>query len=76
VFLLAWSVPVLELKNPESGLTRFYRIRPPERFSLTYRHSMYDAPVAEEFEAGAGAITLKGVRTQHPGVMNITASSG
>jgi hypothetical protein len=67
--LFAWSVPVLQLENLETGRIRFFRIRPPERFSLAYRHSMYDAPVTEEFEAGNGGITLKGVRTRHPGVM-------
>jgi hypothetical protein len=68
-FLFLWDQPVLQVQNPDRGLTRYFRLRPPERFSLTYRHSMYDAPVSEEFEAGAAGITLRGVSTRHPGVM-------
>lgn len=68
-WLGAARLTVLSVSNLETGEVRLYRIRPPERFALLYRHSIYDAPVAEELEVGAAGIVLKAVRTEHPGVM-------
>lgn len=45
------------------------RIGASEPFSIFYIHSIYKEPVAEEFQAEKGAITLKGVRTKSPAVM-------
>jgi hypothetical protein len=67
--ILTARLPVLQLKNLDRGLLRRVRIEPPERFAMTYRHSIYDAPVTEEFEASRGGIVLKGVRTEDAGVM-------
>lgn len=67
--LFSWDVPVLSVKNLDRPRQIVFRVNPPERFYLHYRHSMYDAPVTEEFEAGGDGISLKGVWTDHPGVM-------
>jgi hypothetical protein len=45
------------------------RIGPSEPFSIFYIHSIYNEPVAEEFQAEKGEIVLKGVRTKSPAVM-------
>ena len=45
------------------------RIGASETFSIFYIHSIYEAPVTEEFRAERGAIVLKGVRTKSPAVM-------
>lgn len=67
--LFSWDVPVLYLRNIDHARLLMFRVHPPERFYMHYRHSMYDAPVTEEFEAGRDGITLKGVWANHPGVM-------
>ena len=68
-FLFSRDVTVLCLRNLDHARQRVFRVNPPERFYLYYRHSIYDAPVTEEFEAGCDGITLKGIWTSHPGVM-------
>ena len=45
------------------------RIGASEPFSVFYVHSIYKAPVSEEFQAERDAIVLKGVRTKSPAVM-------
>jgi len=45
------------------------RIGASEPFSIFYIHSIYKEAVTEEFQAEKGAITLKGVRTKSPAVM-------
>jgi hypothetical protein len=54
-------VPVLEVEN--AARARTVRIAlGGERFSVTYHHSMYDAPVTEEFVLGPdGTIVLEAV---------------
>ncbi|MEW6670419.1 MAG: hypothetical protein AB1427_01875 [Thermodesulfobacteriota bacterium] len=60
---------VLELVNLDHKHVLLMRVSPSERFSMFYVHSIYDAYVVEEFEAGRDAIILKGVRTENPKVM-------
>ncbi len=66
--LLSRRVVVLHLEN----LDRPYLVRIPVgssgRFSLSYTHSMYDAPVIEELEVIGDRIFLVGVRTKSPAV--------
>jgi hypothetical protein len=69
VFLFSAKVTVLELRNLDHPRTLRIRILPPERFFLFYIHSMYDVPVTEEFEIEKQEIILKGVMTEHAGVM-------
>jgi len=63
------KTPVLELVNLDHKRVLLIRVFPSERFSLFYIHSIYDADVVEEFEAGTDAIILRGVRTENPRVM-------
>ena len=60
---------VLELSNLDHKRVVLIRVSPSERFSMVYVHSIYDADVVEEFEVGAAAIHLRGVRTESPRVM-------
>lgn len=60
---------VLEFINLDHNHVLLIRVSPPERFGMFYVHSIYDADVVEEFEAGADAIILRGVRTENPRVM-------
>jgi len=53
----------------DSPKTIHIRIGASEPFSIFYIHSIYNEPVAEEFQAEKGAIVLKGVRTKSPAVM-------
>ncbi|HSN91613.1 MAG TPA: hypothetical protein VLS93_10320 [Anaeromyxobacteraceae bacterium] len=53
---------VLEIENAARGRTFRVAVRPGEVFSVTSRHSIYDAPVTEEFAVGeGGAISLTAV---------------
>ncbi len=63
------KVTVLHLENMDHPRTIRIRIGASESFSVFYVHSIYKAPVVEEFQAEKGAIVLKGVRTKNPGVM-------
>ena len=63
------KVTVLHLENMDHPRTIRIRIGASEAFSVFYVHSIYKAPVVEEFQAERGAIVLKGVRTKSPGVM-------
>ncbi len=63
------KVTVLHLENMDHLRTIRIRIGASESFSVFYVHSIYKAPVVEEFQAEKGAIVLKGVRTKNPGVM-------
>jgi hypothetical protein len=47
-------VTVLEIENAAAGRTFRVRVRPGEVFSVTARHSIYDAPVTEEFAVEEG----------------------
>ena len=63
------KVTVLHLENTDHPRTIRIRIGASEPFSVFYVHSIYKAPVVEEFQAERGAIVLKGVRTKSPAVM-------
>jgi hypothetical protein len=63
------KVTVLHLENMDHPRTIRTRISPSEPFSVFYIHSIYQEPVVEEFEAEGDAMTLKGVRTKSPAVM-------
>ena len=68
-FLFFKKVPVLLLEN--MGRSRAFSIwvSPSEPFSISYVHSIYKDPVVEEFQIHQGAMVLKGVRTNHPGIL-------
>lgn len=63
------KVTVLHLENMDHPRTIRMRISPSEPFSMFYVHSIYKAPVVEEFRAEGNTIVLKGVRTKSPAVM-------
>ena len=63
------KVTVLHLEDMDHPRTIRIRIGPSEPFSVFYVHSIYQAPVIEEFQAGKGAILLKGVRTKSAAVI-------
>jgi hypothetical protein len=44
-------------------------VNPSDQFSIFYIHSIYNAPAIEEFQVDRGGVTLKGVRTQNPGIL-------
>ncbi len=67
--LFLTKVTVLHLENMDHPRTIRIRIGASEPFSVFYVHSIYKAPVVEEFQAEKGAIVLKGVRTKSPAVM-------
>jgi hypothetical protein len=62
---LLWNVKtlVLQLENTDQGRIVRFPIKPAERFSIYYVHSVYHEPVIEDFEANPDTIILKGVRT-------------
>jgi hypothetical protein len=62
---LLWNVKilVLQLENTDRGRIVRFPIKPSERFSIYYIHSVYQEPVIEDFEADPDTIILKGVRT-------------
>jgi hypothetical protein len=57
------EILVLQLENTDRGRKVRLPIKPAERFSIYYIHSIYQEPVIEEFEADPDTIVLKGVRT-------------
>ncbi len=63
------KVNILHIENMDRPGTIHTRISASESFSVFYIHSIYQEPVTEEFQVERGAITLKGVRTKSPGVM-------
>ena len=63
------KVTILQLKNMDRPKAIHIRISSSETFSMFYIHSIYKEPVIEEFQAGKGAIVLKGVRTKSRAVM-------
>ena len=60
---------MLELENMDRPKRALVRVGPCRTFSITYIHSIYDAPTTEEFLIEDGLIVLKGIRTSNPGVM-------
>jgi hypothetical protein len=63
------KVTFLQLKNMDRPKMVQVLIHPSEPFSIFYIHSIYGEPVIEEFQAREEAITLKGIRTKSPAVM-------
>jgi hypothetical protein len=63
------KVNILHVENMDRPRRMHIRIGASEPFSIFYIHSIYKDPVTEEFQAEKGAITLKGVRTKSPAVM-------
>jgi len=63
------KVTLLYLDNMDRPRTVRVWVTPSEEFSIFYIHSIYNAPAIEEFQVDQGGITLKGVRTQNPGIM-------
>ena len=58
------KILVLQLQNTDHLRTLNLRIKPMERFSIYYVHSIHQQPVIEEFEAAPDTIILKGVNTK------------
>ena len=67
---LLWNtrILVLQLENTDRGRMVRLPIKPAERFSIYYVHSIHHEPVIEEFEAHPDTIILKGVRTKSPAI--------
>ena len=65
---------VSNLDHPSCSLA--FRLAPSEPFAMLYTHSIYDAPVAEIFEAHSGEILLKSVRTDSPAVVEYYGFEG
>jgi hypothetical protein len=63
-FFLSASVLVLHLQNMDHPRAVSVAIKPQERFSIYYVHSVHGGSVIEEFEAAPDTIILKGVRTK------------
>jgi len=63
------KILVLQLENKDHMRTLSLQIKPLERFSIYYIHSIHQEPVIEEFEAAPdNTIVLKGVRTKSPAI--------
>jgi len=66
IFLLNTEILVLQLQNMDHPRTLSVRIKPMERFSIYYIHSIHQESVTEDFEAAPNnTIVLKGVRTKN-----------
>ncbi len=71
------SARVLELENTSSGRRFRLAVAEGETFSVTYWHSMYDQPVAEEFALGAdGRIVLRSVSSPSAAVREYFGLTG
>jgi len=63
------KVLLLPLENTEHPQSIEVKIRPSERFTVFYVHSIYGESVTEEFQAEEDGIVLKGVRTKSPAIL-------
>ena len=63
------EITILSLTNLEFPRACWVRVDPSERFSISSVHSIYRAPVVEEFQIEQGIIVLRGVRACHAGVL-------
>jgi len=68
-------VPMLAV-DVEIGPSRRIALNPDARFSVTYWHSMYDAPVTETFVVAEKEIRLLTVRTPDPRVLEYLEIDG
>lgn len=66
---LSHRVVILQLENLDRPCLVRIPVGSSGRFSLSYTHSMYDAPVIEELEILGDKIFLVGVRAKSPAVM-------
>lgn len=76
VFLFSKTVTVLSVRNLYHGGPIYFKVTPPERVTLFFVNSIYNAPVEEVFEVRQGAIVLKEVRTPSPAVMEYYGFEG
>ena len=63
------KVLLLQLENTDHPRSIEVKIRPSERFTVFYVHSIYGESVTEEFQAEEDGIVLKGVRTKSPAIL-------
>lgn len=70
------TVTVLSVKNLDHPGSFYFKVDLPERVTLFYTSSMYDAPVEEVFEVRKGDIVLKAVKTDSPAVMEYYGFEG
>jgi hypothetical protein len=63
------KVLLLQLENTDHPRTIEVEIRPSERFTVFYVHSIYGESVTEEFQADEDGIVLKGVKTKSPAIL-------
>ncbi len=63
------EITILSLTNLECPRDYWVRVGSSERFSISSVHSIYRAPVVEEFQIEQGMLVLKGVRASHAGVL-------
>ena len=68
-FLSFKKVTVLFLENMDRSSSLWFRVSPSESFSISYTHSIYRDLVVEEFQIHQETVVLKGVRTNHPGIL-------
>lgn len=70
-------VTALEIENAARGRTWRFPLRGGEVFSVVSRHSMYDQPVTEEFQAdGRGRIVLRAVSSPSAAVLEYFGITG
>jgi hypothetical protein len=62
------KILLLHLENTEFPKSIQVWIKPSERFSIFYIHSIHREAVTEEFQADRSGIVLKGVRTTSPAI--------
>lgn len=67
--------PMLEI-NVDAGPTLRFPLEPDARFSVTYWHSMYDAPVTESFVVTETELRLMTVRSSSPKVLEYLELDG
>jgi hypothetical protein len=63
------KVLLLQLENTDHPRSIEVKIRPSERFTVFYVHSIYGESVTEEFQADEDGIVLKGVKTKSPAIL-------
>lgn len=74
--LAALCAPMLEIST-DIGAARRFALGADAGFSVTYWHSMYDAPVTEDFIVGSEAeLRLVTVRSDHGGTLEYLGFEG
>ncbi len=67
-FLFLVSETRLIVENLDRATAPLLEIEAPERFEMSYVHSMYDRPVEEAFRREGDHIVLEAVKTDHHGI--------